>query len=110
MRQKVWKNSEKVWKVRKKDQKKFGKSSEKVRKFRNLGISELSENYEKMTFNSKFENHKKLVPTRKPTRKFGKKFRMQGLKKHVTSFNAMFVLILKIQIAKHVGTPECVCV
>ncbi len=53
--------------------KKFGKSLEKV------GISELSENYENMTFNSKFENHEKLVPTRKPTQKFGKKFGMQGL-------------------------------
>jgi hypothetical protein len=75
LRQKVWKNSEKVWK---KDQKMFGKSSENVRKFRKFrksGISELSENYEKMTFNSKFENHEKLVPTRK----FGKKFGMQGL-------------------------------
>ena len=79
LRQKVWKNSEKVWKVWKKDQKMFGKSSEKVWKFRKLGISELSENYEKMTFNSKFENHEKLVPTQKPTRKFGKKFGMQGL-------------------------------
>ena len=36
MRQKVWKNSEKVWKVRKKDQKMFGKSSEisEIRNFR----------------------------------------------------------------------------
>ena len=69
LRQKVWK----------KDQKMFGISSEKVWKFRKLGISELSENYEKIPFNSKFENHEKLVPTRKPTRKFGKKFGMQGL-------------------------------
>ncbi len=63
--------------------KKIGKSSEKVqkkfRKVRILGISELSENYKKMTFNSKFENHEKLVLTRKPTQKFGKKFGMQGL-------------------------------
>jgi hypothetical protein len=66
------KRSEKV-------RKKFGKSSEKVQKFRKLGISELSETYEKMTFNSKFENHEKLVPTRKPTQKFSKKFGMQGL-------------------------------
>ncbi len=83
MRQKVWKNSEKIWK---KDRKKFGKISEKVRKFRKLGISELSETYEKMTFNSKFENHEKLVPTRK----FGKKFGMQGLTCHTlfcTSLN-----------------------
>jgi hypothetical protein len=41
------KSLEKVWKVWKKDQKMFGKSSEKVWKFRKLGISELSENYEK---------------------------------------------------------------
>ncbi len=67
--------------------KKFGKSLEKVRKFRKLGISELSENYEKMMFNSKFENHKKLVPTWKPTRKFGKKLGMQGL----TRFPRIFV-------------------
>jgi hypothetical protein len=46
----------------------FGKSLEKVQKF---GISKLSENYEKRMFNSKFENCKKLVPTRKPTQKFG---------------------------------------
>ncbi len=59
--------------------KKLGKSSEKVQKFWKLGITELSENYEKMTFNSKFENHEKLVPTQKPTRKFGKKFGMLGL-------------------------------
>jgi hypothetical protein len=74
--QKVWKNSEKSlesWEKRsEKVWKKFGKSLEKVRK---LGISELSENYKKMTFNSKFENHEKLVLTRKPTQKFG----MQGL-------------------------------
>jgi len=68
--------------------KKFGKSSvisEKVRKFRKLvfpnvrkfrkfrkfGNSELSENFEKMTYYSNFGNSKIFVPTRKPTRKFG---------------------------------------
>ncbi len=71
---KVRKSSEKV-------QKKFGKSLEisetdfsecsEIRKFRKFGNSELSENFEKMTFNSKFENREKLVPTQKPTRKFG---------------------------------------
>ncbi len=43
----------------------------KFRRFRKFGNSKLSENYEKMTFNSKFENREKLVPTRKLTRKFG---------------------------------------
>ncbi len=58
------------------------KSSEKVRKFRKLvfpnvrkfrkfGNSELSENYEKMTFNSNFGNYEIFVPTWKPTQKFG---------------------------------------
>jgi len=87
-----FKNFEKVCKVWVFESKKpvFGsksleiirKSSEKVRKFRKLGFpnvrkfrkllfSELSKIYEKMTLNSNFGNRKKLVPTRKPTRKFG---------------------------------------
>jgi len=56
----------------------FGsKSLEKARKFRKSSetgfseCSEISENYEKMPLNSKFENREKLVPTRKPTQKFG---------------------------------------
>ncbi len=49
----------------------FSNSSEKIQKFWKFGNSKLSKNYEKMTFNSKFENCKKLVPTRKPTQKFG---------------------------------------
>jgi hypothetical protein len=70
LRQKVWKNSERVWKVWKKDRKKFGKGSEssessEIPNFQNY------KNYEKMMFNSKFENHEKLIPTQKPTRKFG---------------------------------------
>jgi len=58
--------------------KKFGKVRKQgfpnirnLQKFWKLFYSELSENYEKMTLNSNFENHEKLVPTRKPTRKFG---------------------------------------
>jgi hypothetical protein len=34
-----------------------------LQKFQNLIYSKLSENYEKMMFNSNFENCKKLVPT-----------------------------------------------
>ncbi len=53
----------------------FGKSSEisKIRNFRTF------RKLRKMMCNSKFENHEKLVPTQKPTRKLGKKFGMQGL-------------------------------
>ncbi len=50
-----------------------------LKKFQNLFYSELSKNYEKMTFNSNFENREKLVPTQKPTQMFGLKFGMQGL-------------------------------
>jgi len=42
-----------------------------VQKFRKLFYSKLSKNYEKMTFNSNFKNLEKLVPTQKPSRKFG---------------------------------------
>jgi len=42
-----------------------------VGKFRKLFYSKLSKNYEKMTLNSNFGNREKLVPTGKPTRKFG---------------------------------------
>ncbi len=60
----------------------FGKISEKVRKFRKQGFpnvrkfqklffSEISENYEKMMLNLNFGNCEKLVPTQKPTQKFG---------------------------------------
>jgi len=55
--------------------KKFGKVRKQgfpnIRKFRKLFYSELSENYEKVTLNSNFGNREKLVPTQKPTQKFG---------------------------------------
>jgi hypothetical protein len=50
-----------------------------LQKIQNLFYSELSENYEKMTFNSNYEKCKKLVPTQKPNQMFGLKFGMQGL-------------------------------
>ncbi len=53
----------------------LAKSSEKS--------SEFSKNIEKITLNSNFGNRKKLVPTRKPTRKFQFKFGMQGLNQKV---------------------------
>ena len=40
-------------------------------RFRKCHFSELSENFEKMTYYSKFGNSKIFVPTRKPNRKFG---------------------------------------
>jgi len=40
-------------------------------RFRKLSFSELSKIYKKMTLNSNFGNREKLVPTRKPTQKFG---------------------------------------
>jgi len=40
-------------------------------RFWKIENSELSENHEKMTLKSKFGNLGKLVPTRKPTGKFG---------------------------------------
>jgi len=71
--EKVQKNSENLENLEKvrKFQKLVFPNVRKFWKFRKFGNSELSENYEKMTFNSKFENREKLVPTRKPTRKFG---------------------------------------
>ncbi len=57
------KSLEKVWKF-------WKQVFPNVRKFRKFGNSELSENYKKMMFNSKFKNREKLVPTQKPTRKF----------------------------------------
>jgi len=51
-----------------------------------LLYSELSENYEKMTLISNFENWEKLVLTQIPTRTFEFKFGMQGLKWDVPSF------------------------
>jgi len=96
VRKKVWKLFKNVRKFRKfwkkyvkfeflgqKIRKKFGKVWKKfgkVWKFQKLLFSDLSEIYEKMTLNSKFGNREKLVPTRKPTRKFG----MQGLSERST--------------------------
>jgi hypothetical protein len=74
----------KFGKVQKKIWKKFrnfGKSSEisetgfseclEISEIWKFGNSELSKNYKKMMLNSKFENREKLVPTQKPTQKFG---------------------------------------
>jgi len=58
------KMSEKVWKV-------WKQGFPNVWKFRILFYSEISDNYKKMTLNSKFGNCEKLVPTQKPTQKFG---------------------------------------
>jgi len=68
-------------------------SLEKVRKSSETEVSEHSEitenlefvlfqtfrKYKKITLKLNFGNREKLVPTRKPTRMFGLKFRMQGL-------------------------------
>ncbi len=53
------KSSEKFGKVWKSLEKGFSKHSE------------ISENYEKITLNLNFGNREKLVPTQKPTQKFG---------------------------------------
>jgi len=39
--------------------------------FGSKSLEKVFENYEKMTLNSNFGNRQKLVPTQKPTRKFG---------------------------------------
>jgi len=79
MGQKVWKkfrkNLEKVRKFWKLD----FPNVQKFRKFWKLLFSKLSKIYEKMTLNSNFGYHEKLVPTQKLTQKFGQKFGMQGL-------------------------------
>jgi len=62
---------QKVWKKFGKVQKKRFPNIRNLRKFRKLFYSKLSKNYEKMTLNSNFENREKLIPTWKPTRKFG---------------------------------------
>jgi hypothetical protein len=62
---------------------KVQKSSESSEKVWKLSFSKLSKNYEKMTLNLNFESHEKLVPTQKPTQKFGLKFGMLGLNSSV---------------------------
>ncbi len=67
----------KVWVLSQKNPVFGSKSSKKFGKVLKTGFSEhseileISENYEKMMLNSNFGNHEKLVPTWKPTRKFG---------------------------------------
>jgi len=51
-------------------------------KIRNLFFSELSKNYEKITLKLNFGNREKLFQTQKPTRMFGLKFGMQGLREN----------------------------
>ncbi len=59
--EKVWKSLEKVWKSLEKVQKFRKVVVPNVREFRKMSFSELSEIYEKMTINSNFGNHEKLV-------------------------------------------------
>jgi len=63
----------------------FAKNCEKTRFFAKIRVVRVgkyekitNENNKKMTFNSSRLDSRKLVPTRKPTRKFGYKFGMQG--------------------------------
>ncbi len=77
VRKKFGKSSEKFGKVRKSlesseiSETGFAEYSEILEILEIVFFSEISENYEKMMLNLNFGNREKLVPTRKPTRKFG---------------------------------------
>ncbi len=68
--EKVWKKFGKFWKSLESLETGFSKCSE-FTEISEIVLFQTFQKLQKMILNSNFENHKKLVPTRKPTRKFG---------------------------------------
>ncbi len=79
-----------------------------LRNIQNFFYSELSKNYEKMTLKLNFENCKKLIPTRIPTRTFQFKFGMQGLIIH-KYFAALDTVVLETEHGRTANTEFLTC-